>query len=131
MHPTNIIIARRADFKKILILEIREIMSSTENQQRFINLVQSKLSESENRWLDQKTPVLSDVSTAKKFPIFFSLAARFISSEIPQWNSEELEQMEPLYPGFGKSTWTKQDLARVVFLFRWILIDQNLKSERH
>ena len=41
-------------------------MSSTENQQRFINLVQSKLSESEIRWLHQKTTVLSDLNNFKK-----------------------------------------------------------------
>jgi hypothetical protein len=93
-------------------------MSLTEHQQRFINLVQSKLSESENRWLDQKTTVLSDLTTIKKFPIFFSLAARFVSSDIPQWNVAELQQMENIYPGFGKATWTKQDLARVVLMIQ-------------
>lgn len=93
-------------------------MSSTENQQRFINLVQSKLSESEIRWLHQKTTALSDLNNFKKFPIFFSLAARFISNEISQWNIEELQQMENIYPGFGKSSWTKQDLARVVLMIQ-------------
>ena len=93
-------------------------MSSIEIQKQFINLVQSKLSESENRWLGQKTAVLSDLASIKKFPIFFSLAARFISNEIPAWDKVELQQMENMYPGFDNSSWTKQDLVRVVLMIQ-------------
>ena len=60
--------------------------------------------------------MLSVNDTVGKFPIFFSLTARFISSEIPEWSSEEMDILEVVYPGFGKSTWNKQELVRVVLM---------------
>jgi len=91
-------------------------MSTVQKQKQFIKLVQTKLSETELNWLEQKTDLLSDVKNIDKFAIFFSLTSRFVSNEIPNWNSEELIQMEQIYPGFEKSSWTKQEVARVTLM---------------
>ncbi len=91
-------------------------MSTVEKKKQFIRLAQAKLSEAEGQWLKQKATILSEPATQNKFAVFFSLAARFISNESPQWNDAELGELEAVYPGFGKSSWTKQDLARVVLM---------------
>ena len=91
-------------------------MSKKIEQQAFVTLVQSKLSEKELDWLKQKSTILATSETIGKFPVFFSLTARFITNEIPLWEEGELEQLEAVYPGFGKSSWTKQELVRVVLM---------------
>lgn len=91
-------------------------MSTVQYQEKFINLVKSKLTEKELTWLEQKITVLSVSETIHKFPIFFSLTSRFISNEIPTWESTELHELELIYPGFTKSIWTKQDMVRVILM---------------
>ncbi len=91
-------------------------MSTVQHQEKFAQLVKTKLSKKELHWLDQKTTILLAVDTFQKFPIFFSLTSRFISNEIPKWESNELNEMEIIYPGFSKSTWTKQDMVRVILM---------------
>ena len=91
-------------------------MSTAGEQQIFIDLVQSKLTEKELSWLEQKRTVLAVPETIGKFPVFFSLAARFISHEIAEWSLEEINALEIIYPGFSKSEWTKLELVRVVLM---------------
>ncbi len=91
-------------------------MSTVQNQEIFIKLVKAKLSEVELAWLEQKTSVLSVHETIDKFPIFFSLTSRFISNEIPNWESDELIEMEQVYPGFSMSTWSKREMVRVILM---------------
>lgn len=91
-------------------------MSTVQHQGKFAKLVKAKLTEKELHWLEQKTSILKAADTIQKFPIFFSLTSRFISNEIPNWESNELNEMEIIYPGFSKSTWTKQDLVRVILM---------------
>lgn len=91
-------------------------MSKKIDQQAFVKLVQSKLSEKELNWLKKKSAILTIKESIGKFPIFFSLTTRFIANEIPLWEEDELEQLETVYPGFGKASWTKQELVRVVLM---------------
>lgn len=91
-------------------------MSTAGEQQIFIDVVQSKLLDKELAWMEQKRAVILNSETSSKFPVFFSLTARFISNEIPEWSEDELNKLEEIYPGFGKSAWTKQELVRVVFM---------------
>lgn len=91
-------------------------MSTKNEQSIFIELVQSKLTDKELNWLNQKSAILTSPETIGKFPVFFSLAARFIENESPEWSDKELEQLEGVYPGFSKSPWTKQELVRVVLM---------------
>jgi hypothetical protein len=91
-------------------------MSIVQHQEKFAQLVTAKLSEKELAWLNQKTAILKAADTIQKFPIFFSLTSRFISNEISNWESDELNEMEIIYPGFSKSTWTKQELVRVILM---------------
>lgn len=91
-------------------------MSTVQHQEKFVQLVKTKLSKKELHWLDQKATILLAVDTLQKFPVFFSLTSRFISNEIPKWESNELNEMEIIYPGFSKSTWTKQDMVRVILM---------------
>lgn len=92
------------------------IMSTALEQEQFIKLVQAKLSDVELIWLEQKTAILCNPETVEKFPLFFSQVSRFITKEIPKWELKELNQMEQVYPGFRKSSWTKQEMARVILM---------------
>jgi len=91
-------------------------MSTIQKQEQFINLVQDKLSSNERKWLEQKTSILSKPETIDKFALFFSLASRFITKEVPKWELKEIVEMEQIYPGFSKSYWTKQHMARVILM---------------
>ncbi|MEC3905670.1 EboA domain-containing protein [Tamlana sp. 2201CG12-4] len=91
-------------------------MISVKQQDQFVTLTNSKFTPKELEWIEAKSAIISTKETSHKFNVFFSLAARFISSEIPSWNDNDLKTMENIYPGFGKGLWTKQDLARVRFM---------------
>jgi len=91
-------------------------MSAAQKQEQFLKLVKAKLSDNERNWLEQKTAILSDSGTIEKFPLFFSLVSRSVSSDIPKWDLTELGQMEQVYPGFAKSSWSKQEMARVILM---------------
>lgn len=85
-------------------------------QQNFIEIAKTKLSDIESNWLQQKGTSVSAQEFEKKFPIVFSLVARFIKKEEVVWLEQELLTLETIYPGFSKGVWTKQDLARVVLM---------------
>lgn len=91
-------------------------MSTVQNQEQFIKLVQAKLSDNELKWLEQKTTILSNPESNDKFALFFSLVSRFITKEVPTWKLKELNEIEQVYPGFSKSYWTKQHMARVILM---------------
>jgi hypothetical protein len=91
-------------------------MSTVQNQEQFIKLVKAKFSDNELEWLEQKTAILSNPENIEKFPLFFSLTSRFISKDIPKWELKELDEMEQVYPGFSKSSWTKQHMVRVILM---------------
>lgn len=91
-------------------------MSSVQDQEKFIQIIETKLSEREQNWFSKKNAILTQVENAAKFSVFFSLTSRFISTEIPNWSSDELNELEIIYPGFSKSSWTKHDLVRVGFM---------------
>ena len=91
-------------------------MISAEQQEQLILLIHSKLSNKELVWLKSKTEVLSNTEKSHKFKTFFSLTVRFISPDIVLWTNDELEILEQVYPGFGRSSWTKQDLARTALM---------------
>ena len=101
-------------------------MSTVQKQEDFIKLVEAKLSDNELKWLEQKTTILSNPETIEKFPLFFSLASRFISKDIPKWELNELNQMERIYPGFSKSSWTKEEMARVILM---ITLDVSINKQ--
>ena len=91
-------------------------MTTAQKQDQFIKLVKAKLSDIELHWLVQKTAILSHPESIEKFPLFFSLVSRSVSGDIPKWDLKELVQMEQVYPGFGKSSWTKQEMVRVILM---------------
>ena len=91
-------------------------MTTAQKQDQFIILVKAKLSDIELHWLVQKTAILSNPESIEKFPLFFSLVSRSVSGDIPKWDLKELVQMEQVYPGFGKSSWTKQEMVRVILM---------------
>ena len=91
-------------------------MISKQKQEAFIALAESKLTPKELSWIEAKREIVSNLDTSHKFKVFFSLATRFISTEIPTWNEEELNTLEDIYPGFGNSAWSRQDLARVLLM---------------
>jgi hypothetical protein len=99
-------------------------MSTILEQNEFIEIVQSKFSDKEQVWLEQKRKVLLDAEAISKFSVFFSLVSRFVSNNIPEWSSKEMTSLELIYPGFGKSTWNKQELARVILMIS-LAIDKN------
>lgn len=88
-------------------------MVSTQQQEQFIALTNSKLTTKELEWIKAKSTIVSSLETSSKFKVFFSLVVRFISDDCPLWNTYEIKIMESIYPGFSKSIWTKQDLTRV------------------
>ncbi len=91
-------------------------MVSKQQQKEFITLVSTKLTSKELVWVSTKTAIVSDIETSHKFKVFFSLVARFISSDNPSWDKNETETMEAIYPGFSKSIWSKQDLVRACLM---------------
>ena len=44
--------------------------------------------------MEQKRAVLLNPETRSKFPVFFSLAARFISNDISEWSEDELNKLQ-------------------------------------
>jgi len=84
--------------------------------QKFSALVTNKLSEKEQNWFAQKETVLSTQAGEKKFPIVFSLVARFVVKDVVVWTDEELQSIEYIYPGFSKGIWTHQDIVRVLLM---------------
>ncbi|WP_422351566.1 EboA domain-containing protein [Flagellimonas sp.] len=80
----------------------------------FTNCVLNKLSPKEQDWLNLKRAAVKE--SARKFPIFFSQASRFIANDVPEWNTDEIQILESIYPGFGSAVWTKRDMARTVLV---------------
>ncbi|TMU56535.1 EboA domain-containing protein [Flagellimonas algicola] len=80
----------------------------------FANYVLNKLSLEEQDWLNLKTVGIKE--NTKRFPIFFSQASRFITKDVPEWHTGEIQELNSIYPGFGNTDWTKQDLARTVLV---------------
>ncbi|SFZ90917.1 hypothetical protein SAMN05428642_1011242 [Flaviramulus basaltis] len=91
-------------------------MVSKVKQEQFTELVKSKLTSTELEWVNEKMAIVSDLETASKFNVFFSLVSRFISNEIVPWKVNEKEILENIYPGFSKTEWTKQDLTRSLLM---------------
>ncbi|WP_299554040.1 EboA domain-containing protein [Seonamhaeicola sp.] len=105
-------------------------MISNQKQEAFIALAESKLTPKELSWVQSKMNIVSDLDTSHKFKVFFSLASRFVSTEIPSWSAEELTALEDIYPGFGKSAWSRQDLARVLLMLSLdTSVNQNILIE--
>lgn len=91
-------------------------MVSKNRQEQFITISKSKLAPNELEWVNAKSFIVSSKETSGKFKVFFSLTSRFIADEIALWSSSEIEIMETIYPGFNKTTWTKQDLTRSILM---------------
>ncbi len=100
-------------------------MISVEKQHQFIALVNTKFTDKELTWIDAKSAIVTSTETNHKFNVFFSLVVRFISNEIPKWNSHEIELIEGIYPGFSKSAWSKQDFARARLM---IALDKSINE---
>lgn len=100
-------------------------MVSVEKQQEFIALINTKFTDKELAWIDTNSAILASIETSRKFNVFFSLVVRFISSDIPSWNTVETDAIEIIYPGFSKSTWSKQDLARTRLM---IALDKSINE---
>ena len=100
-------------------------MVSVEKQHQFIALVNTKFTEKELTWIDAKSAIVTSIETSHKFNVFFSLVVRFISNDISEWNSIEIEIIESIYPGFSKSVWSKQDFARARLM---IALDKNVNE---
>ena len=94
--------------------------------QQFSALVFKKLTDKESVWLAQKSAIVSTKETQQKFPVFFSMSSRFISDEIPNWNIDEQKQLEIIYPGFGKTEWSKRDLVRAVLMMSLAAEDNSI-----
>ncbi|NIJ45527.1 hypothetical protein FHR24_001995 [Wenyingzhuangia heitensis] len=88
-------------------------MISRKEQVQFISTIQSQFSSKEFEWIAVKINQTALVENSKKFNIFFSLVSRFISDKVCEWNSDQKEALENIYPGFTLSNWNKQELARV------------------
>ena len=91
-------------------------MVSKTHQEDVASVFKSKFNPQELEWITKKTIIVSNIETHKKFSISFSLVSRFISSDIADFNENENQQLEGIYPGFGKSKWSKQDLARTLLM---------------
>lgn len=93
---------------------------------QFTTLAKSQLSDKELDWLNGKIELISINETSKKFNVFFSLVSRFIENTPCEFNSSEIEALEKIYPGFQKTTWTKQDVVRVLLMMS---LDKSVNKE--
>lgn len=100
-------------------------MVSLEKQQEFSTLVTTKFTDKERAWINTKTTTVASIETSHKFSVFFSLVTRFFTNETSIWNISEIETIEQIYPGFSKSTWSKQDLARILLM---IALDKSINE---
>nr|WP_299382269.1 EboA domain-containing protein [Allomuricauda sp.] len=80
----------------------------------FTKCVVGKMSPEEQDWLNVKMAAVKE--SARRFPIFFSQASRFIANDVPEWNTDEIQTLENIYPGFGSTDWTKRNLARTILI---------------
>lgn len=93
-------------------------MATQKDQFTFISIAKQQFTETELNWLDDKIDNLTDIENSKKFPVFFSLASRFVKEKSCNWDADDLEQLELVYPGFRKTTWTNLLLARVLLMLQ-------------
>ncbi|GAB1855391.1 hypothetical protein MHTCC0001_02250 [Flavobacteriaceae bacterium MHTCC 0001] len=91
-------------------------MISKKQQEKFISLTKCKLEKKEQEWISDKSEIISKSENKNKFGVFFSLAPRFINDESIGWNNKEIEELNNIYPGFGKSQWHKIDIARAILM---------------
>lgn len=91
-------------------------MVSEQEQHKFINLAKTKFSEKEQDWIGSKMGVVANSETENKFNILFGLVSRFIEEKDISWADNENEALEQIYPGFSKTDWNKQILARVLLM---------------
>lgn len=93
------------------------IISKTD-QKKFINLTKNQFTVIEFDWILSKTAILNTPEGSTKFNLFFSLVSRFISNTTCIWENQKnnLTYLGLIYPGFNKSTWSKQELARVFLM---------------
>ena len=88
-------------------------MVSEKKQDQFKTIFNAQFTTKELMWLSSKIAIVSQIETSSKFNVFFSLVSRFIENKTIICNDEEIETLEHIYPGFSKTTWNKQDIARV------------------
>lgn len=91
-------------------------MISKKEQIQFSTVVKTQFTATELEWINTKINLVSSIENSKKFTVFFSLVSRFISNNPCCWNLEHIDILERILPGFGKTTWTKQDIARVLLM---------------
>ncbi len=91
-------------------------MASTLTKNKLTSILQSKFNPKELVWINEKTTILANPETSKKFSVFFSLVPKFISDEIIIWSNAEINTIEYIYPGFSKTNWTKQDISRTLLM---------------
>ena len=91
-------------------------MVSKTKQEQVTSIFKSKFTVAEIQWVNEKTAIVSGNETSKKFNVFFSLASRTINNDIAVFSEDEKQILETIYPGFSKSKWNKQDLARTLLM---------------
>lgn len=91
-------------------------MSEKTNLKRItlpLDLFLKKFDHRESEWVEKTISALAVSENLKKFPVYLSLVTRKIENTAVDWSKEDLSQLNALYPGFEKNSWTKQDIARI------------------
>lgn len=73
-------------------------------------------SEKELIWLNKKLESFTSDFKDRNFFLAFSACSRFISQDEIDFSTSELAQLDTIYPNFAAVRWTKEEIARILFM---------------
>ncbi|MFT4806194.1 MAG: hypothetical protein ACI9YE_003426, partial [Psychroserpens sp.] len=90
--------------------------NATASKTMLQELVFKKLTAEELNWFTNKSQLIEKDELGNQFILFYSLVFRFISNDVIEWDSKELQYLIEQYPYFSESQWNKQSLCRALLM---------------